>query len=429
LTTGWKLYRDNQDYEGALILLDRAVETNQPQARYWKSQVLAAVGRWDEAIEALEQQIQADPKYQVAYNALAQMYLDRDQADKTVDVQQRWLTLNPNDRAMRGALVRAYLAGGKAVEAEEAATNLTLPAPLDRPLNIDRATARVCQGKAGKAELETAWVRPAPNDMEGIARFLLACNADPALIRDLLSQGIELMRPFVDIRTNDLRSVFAAQFAHARLLTQRGRLSLRSGKTAEGIADLRAALNMLQDPRCMALLAPVLWEAGNRAEAAQLWADAIATGVVAAESIPQEARPLLPAAKLTERDWFEAGRLLLNPLPPGDLEPRYYYVRAKEDGSVDRVRDLSPEPSPEDALAEVRRLVFPQLVVDGKQLPSAHIVRLMVDPSGAATLFRSNTQSTFLRMSTLTPANFPVQPAAAAAGEATRAAERSASQQ
>jgi len=186
---------------------------------------------------------------------------------------------------------------------------------------------------------------------------------------------------------------------------------------------------MLQDPRSMAFLAQALWESGNRAEAAQLWADAMATGVIAAESIPQEARPLLPAAKLTERNWFEAAGLLLNPLPPGDLEPRYYYVRAKADGSVDRVRDLSPEPSPEDALAEVRRLVFPQLTVDGKQLPSAHIVRLTVDPSGAATLFRSNSESTFLRMTTLTPANFPVQRAAAAAGEAARAAERSASQQ
>ena len=428
LTTGWKLYQDNQDYEGALALFERAVETNQSQAKYWKSQVLAAFGRQDEAIQALEQQIQADPKYQAAYNALAQMYLDRDQAERAVEVYKRWLTLNPNDRAVRWLLVRAYLAGDKAVEAEDAATNLTLPAPLDRYLNIDRTTARVCQGKAGKADLEAAWVRPTPDDMETIARNLLACNGDPILIGALLAQGIELMRPFVDIRTNDLRGVFAGRFSDARLLTQRGRLSLRTGKTAEGIADLRAVVNMMQDPRSMALLARALWESGSRGEAVQLWADAMSTGVVAAESIPQEARPLLPTAKLVERDWFEALSLPLSPLPAGDLGPRYYYVRAKEDGSVDRVRDLSPEPSPEVILAEVRRLVLPLLLVDGKQLPSAHIIRLTVDPSGAAALFRSNSVSTFLRMTTLSTANFPVLPVAAAAGEAARAAERSASQ-
>lgn len=429
LTIGWKLYRDNQDYDGALILIERAVVMNQSQARYWKSQVLSAVGRWDDAIQALEQQIQADPKYQIAYTALASMYMTREQTDKAAEVLHRWLVSNPNDKVVRAALVRSYLAGGKAAEAEEAATNLTLPAPLDRYLNIDRTTARVCQRKAGKADLETAWMRPSPNDMDGVARNLLECNGDPELIRDLLTQGIDLIRPFLDLRTNDLRSAFAAQLAHARLLTQRGRFSLRTGKTAEGIADLRASVTMSQNPRSMAILAQALWESGTREEAIQLWADATTSGMVSIESIPQEARPLLPNAKLVEQNWYEAARLPINPLPAGDLEPHYYYVRAKEDGSVDRVRDLNPEPSPENALSAVRRLVFPHLIVDGKQLPSGHIVRLAADPGGAATLVRSNSESTFVRMTTLTPANFPVQPAAAAAGDARRAAERSASQQ
>ncbi len=429
LTTGWKLYRDNQDYDGALILLDRAIQANQAQAKYWKSQVLSAVGRWDDAIQALEEQIQADPKYQIAYTALASMYMTREQTDKAADVLHRWLISNPSDRAVRAGLVRSYLAGGKAAEAEEAATNLTLPAPLDRYLNIDRTTARVCQGKAGKADLETAWMRPAPNDLDGVAKNLLACNADPELIRDLLTQGLELVRPFVDLRTNDLRSVFAAQFAHARLLTQRGRLYLRTGNTAGGIADLRASVNMTQNPQTMAILAQALWQSGNREEAFQLWADATATGMVSIESVPQEARLSLPNAKLVEQNWYEAAKLPLNPLPPGDLEPHYYYVCAKEDGSVDRVRDLNPEPSPGDALTAVRRLMFPPLIVDGKELPTAHVVRLTADPSGSATLFHSNSENTFVRMTTLAPANFPVQPAAAAAGAAARAAESSANQQ
>jgi len=123
------------------------------------------------------------------------------------------------------------------------------------------------------------------------------------------------------------------------------------------------------------------------------------------------------------------GRLSKSPFPPNDFEPRYYYVRVSEDGSVDWVRELGTDFSPESAVTEVKHLTFPRIIVDGTPLPSAHIVKFTSVADGSAALLRSNSEYMFSQMTALFPTNFPVRPAAAAAAAARLVAEQPPDQQ
>jgi tetratricopeptide (TPR) repeat protein len=229
----------------------------------------------------------------------------------------------------------------------------------------------------------------------------------------------DALEPFIYSGTNDLRSAFAAQFQHSALLDLQGKLRLKKGEFAEAIAEFQAAVALSQNPAYMNDLAQALWVAGSKDEALEVWADAVATQIVPLSAIPEEPRGQLPDPHTFDRDWYEVGLGKANLV--SDEEPRFYYVRAKDTGSVDRVRELSPEPSSPELLAAIRQLIFPQVRPQGKPIPCVYFVMMRLDSEGIPVFYRSNSDEMFFRMSELFPESFPVAPAVTAA-QAARAA-------
>jgi tetratricopeptide (TPR) repeat protein len=76
-----------QDYQGAIIDLDRAIEL--------------------------------DPEFDLAYNALAESYNKLGELDKAIEVAKRYVKISPKDPVAHTALSRLYVQKGMIAEAEE----------------------------------------------------------------------------------------------------------------------------------------------------------------------------------------------------------------------------------------------------------------------------------------------------------------------
>ena len=86
LNAGLKKFA-TQDYEGAIIDLDKAIEL--------------------------------DPEFDLAYNALAESYNKLGEIDKAIKVAKKYVEISPKDPVAHTALSRLYVQKGMIAEAEE----------------------------------------------------------------------------------------------------------------------------------------------------------------------------------------------------------------------------------------------------------------------------------------------------------------------
>lgn len=426
LQAGFQILRQQAEPEGARIFFQHAVDAKQPQAEYYLAMALEQLDRYQDAEQAYEAEIHDDPSFAPPYIALENLLWREGDFAKEIDVYKQRLAAAPADVAAQMGIVAVYLYAGKTQEAEAAASRLRLAPPLDRGIKFDTVVAGVCQGKGGRAELD-ALLSPGSTALGllGVPEILLACSGDVNLIDGLLTALTNDPSHYDVERANDLRDAFAAENIRALILESRGRLALRKGDHTAGLAYLRAAAETGENPEMRIRFAQALWDSGvqdaaAKEEALQVWADLLATQAVQLESIPEEARAKLPPPRIVDRAWYKIAPANADLFE--DFEPRYYYVWGKEDGSIDRVRQLSPEPSTPEAMTELRKLVLPRVVVEGKGIPTVSIVMLKPGPEGIAGFYRSDSEQTFLQMTELSPENFPVLPAVSAAVAARQAA-------
>ena len=70
------------------------------------------------AISDLDKAIELDPKFDLAYNALAESYNKLGEIDKAIEIAKRFVEISPNDPVAHTALSRLYVQKGMIAEAE-----------------------------------------------------------------------------------------------------------------------------------------------------------------------------------------------------------------------------------------------------------------------------------------------------------------------
>jgi tetratricopeptide (TPR) repeat protein len=71
------------------------------------------------AISDLNKAIELDPKFDLAYNALAESYNKMGDIDKAIVIAKRYIDISPKDPFAHTALSRLYVQKGMIAEAEE----------------------------------------------------------------------------------------------------------------------------------------------------------------------------------------------------------------------------------------------------------------------------------------------------------------------
>jgi tetratricopeptide (TPR) repeat protein len=78
-----------------------------------------AAGSYDEAIQSFEKALGIDPEFDLAINALAEIYNKKGDFDQAIAFALRLVELNPEDPVAHTALSRYYMRKGMIAEAEE----------------------------------------------------------------------------------------------------------------------------------------------------------------------------------------------------------------------------------------------------------------------------------------------------------------------
>jgi tetratricopeptide (TPR) repeat protein len=78
-----------------------------------------ASGHYDDAITTFDQALQIDPDFDLALNAMAEVYNKLGNLDKAIDYAKKLVAVNPEDPIAHTALSRLYVQKGMIREAEE----------------------------------------------------------------------------------------------------------------------------------------------------------------------------------------------------------------------------------------------------------------------------------------------------------------------
>jgi len=78
-----------------------------------------AEGRYDEAITSFRHALAEDPAFDLALNALAEVYNRKGEVDTAIDYARQLVAVNPDDPLAHTALSRLYVQKGMIREAED----------------------------------------------------------------------------------------------------------------------------------------------------------------------------------------------------------------------------------------------------------------------------------------------------------------------
>jgi len=78
-----------------------------------------ASGDYEKAIQSFEKSLGIDPDFDLAINALAEIYNKKGDPDRAITYALRLVELNPEDPVAHTALSRYYMRKGMIAEAEE----------------------------------------------------------------------------------------------------------------------------------------------------------------------------------------------------------------------------------------------------------------------------------------------------------------------
>src|SRR4051812_33367390 len=114
LTDGWAAFSESR-YDDALAASDGILADNpfDPPGKVLKARALIQLGRADEAVGILLEQVRAQPSDSGSLSLLTRIYQRRGDWPKVVDATRRLNSLNPGDRANSLALIDAAFRSGQ----------------------------------------------------------------------------------------------------------------------------------------------------------------------------------------------------------------------------------------------------------------------------------------------------------------------------
>ncbi len=78
-----------------------------------------AAGEYENAIEFFEKSLGLDPEFDLALNALAEVYNKKGEIDRAIQYARRLIEINPDDALAHTVLSRLYVQKGMIQEAED----------------------------------------------------------------------------------------------------------------------------------------------------------------------------------------------------------------------------------------------------------------------------------------------------------------------
>ena len=220
---------------------DYVSEVALPEAKatyaYGQYRLLAAAGRWDDALQALRRAVALDPQSRYLQMGLAKAYMHTGQQEQAVDVLQQMLGSSPDDSAGHELLGDLLLYQKKY---SQAVTEYNKAAAADKPpsaeLRLKLAQALARQGDFAVAiAIVQALVAETPGDFASrltLARFYRDAEQIP--------QAVDEYRVLLDMKPGQMP-----------LIIELGMVLEQGERYAEAIALYRSAVD--QDPRSIML--------------------------------------------------------------------------------------------------------------------------------------------------------------------------------
>jgi tetratricopeptide (TPR) repeat protein len=225
-------------------------EPDHPWPWLWRGQLAERLNYLEMALEDYHRAVQNDPEDREARLALGGLLLRKKQADDATEHFESILARTPDDVTAQIGLAACRIGLGHAPEAVPLLDHALEQNPKSEQALLLRGKAALEQDQPEKAE---RWLRQAvglaPYDSEAVyqlAQALRALNKDEEAAR--LNKRVEQLRKD-NARLEELERMIVRQPDDPRARHEAGVLSLRMGRTEEGVRLLHSLLRLKGDHR------------------------------------------------------------------------------------------------------------------------------------------------------------------------------------